>query len=85
MWSAMIWPSGSQAMDCQSLVSSEGRRVRRPVTVSSILPRNAHALAQEGCATAVLSRVSTAGQITSYAAPSREIQLGLKLRMFPTV
>jgi NAD(P)-dependent dehydrogenase (short-subunit alcohol dehydrogenase family) len=43
------------------------------------------ALAQEGCATAVLSRVSTAGQITSYAAPSREIQLGLKLRMFPTV
>jgi hypothetical protein len=29
--------------------------------------------------TATLGRVSTAGQITTYAAPSREIQLGLKL------
>lgn len=29
--------------------------------------------------TATLGRVSTSGQITSYAAPSREIQLGLKL------
>ena len=29
--------------------------------------------------TATLGRVSTAGQITAYAAPSREIQLGLKL------
>jgi hypothetical protein len=30
-------------------------------------------------ATGTLGRVSTAGQITSYAVPSREIQLGLKL------
>lgn len=30
-------------------------------------------------ATATLGRVSTAGQITTYASPSREIQLGLKL------
>jgi hypothetical protein len=29
--------------------------------------------------TATLGRGSTAGQITTYAAPSREIQLGLKL------
>lgn len=29
--------------------------------------------------TTTLGRVSTAGQITTYAAPSREIQLGLKL------
>lgn len=29
--------------------------------------------------TAVLTRVATAGQITTDAAPSREIQLGLKL------
>jgi hypothetical protein len=29
--------------------------------------------------TAILTRNPTAGQITSYAAPSREIQLGLKL------
>lgn len=30
-------------------------------------------------ATATLGRVTTAGLITTYAAPSREIQLGLKL------
>lgn len=30
-------------------------------------------------ATAILTRLSTAGQITNYAAPSREVQLGLKL------
>jgi hypothetical protein len=29
--------------------------------------------------TTTLGRISTAGQITTYAAPSREIQLGLKL------
>jgi len=29
--------------------------------------------------TTTLGRVSTAGQITTYAAPAREIQLGLKL------
>jgi hypothetical protein len=30
-------------------------------------------------ASGILGRVSTAGQITSYSVPSREIQLGLKL------